>query len=122
MEKLQGYFDLPEVKAVLPPNLLLRWSFKPIGKNSPFFMLYGVKASRDGLPALPGDAVTSARKQVSQSGEIGVSMTMSPEGANDWRRITAQAAPYIQPQRFVMKLQMVCLKFREDLITAKQKI
>ncbi len=95
MEKLQGYFDLPEVKAVLPPNLLLRWSFKPIGKNSPFFMLYGVKASRDGLPALPGDAVTSARKQVSQSGEIGVSMTMSPEGANDWRRITAQAAPTV---------------------------
>ena len=95
MEKLQGYFDLPEVKAVLPPNLLLRWSFKPIGKNSPFFMLYGVKASRDGLPALPGDAVTSARKQVSQNGEIGVSMTMSPEGANDWRRITAQAAPTV---------------------------
>ncbi len=95
MEKLQGYFDLPEVKAVLPPNLLLRWSFKPVAKNSPFFMLYGVKASRDGLPALPGDAVTSARKQVSQNGEIGVSMTMSPEGANDWRRITAQAAPTV---------------------------
>ncbi len=93
MEKLQGYFELPEVKAVFPPNLLLRWSFKPVAKNSPYFMLYGVKASRDGQPALPGDAVTSARKQVSQNGEIGVSMTMSPEGANDWRRITAQAAP-----------------------------
>jgi len=93
MEKLQGYFELPEVKAVLPPNLLLRWSFKPVAKNSPFFMLYGIKASRDGLPALPGDVVTSARKQVSQDGEIGVSMSMSPEGANDWRRITAQAAP-----------------------------
>ncbi len=93
MEKLQSYFDLPEVQAVFPPNLLLRWSFKPVAKNSPLFMLYGIKASRDGEPALPGDAVTSARKQVSQSGEIGVSMTMSPEGANDWKRITAQAAP-----------------------------
>lgn len=93
MEKLQGYFDLPEVKAIFPPNLLLRWSFKPVAKNSPFFMLYGVKADRNGEPALPGDVVTSARKQVSQNGEIGVSMTMSPEGANDWKRITAQAAP-----------------------------
>lgn len=93
MEKLQGYFDLPEVQAVFPPNLRLRWSFKPVAKNSPFFMLYGVKADRNGEPALSGDAVTSARKQVSQNGEIGVSMTMSPEGANDWKRITAQAAP-----------------------------
>jgi SecD/SecF fusion protein len=45
------------------------------------------------MPALPGDVVTSARKQVSPNNEIGVSMSMSPEGTSDWRRITAQAAP-----------------------------
>jgi len=93
MDLLQSYFDLPEVKAVLPPNLLLRWSFKPTDANRAYFMLYGVKAGRDGLPALPGDVVTSARKQVSPNQEIGVSMSMSPEGTSDWRRITAQAAP-----------------------------
>lgn len=93
MDLLQSYFDLPEVKAVLPPNLLLRWSFKPTDANRQFFMLYGIKAGRDGMPALPGDVVTSARKQVSPNNEIGVSMSMSPEGASDWRRITAQAAP-----------------------------
>lgn len=95
IETLQKYFDLPEVKAILPPNLLLRWSFKPTDKNRAFFMLYGIKAGRDGQPALPGDAVTSARKSVNPGGEIAVSMTMSPEGANDWRRITAQAAPTV---------------------------
>ncbi|MCB9251604.1 MAG: protein translocase subunit SecDF [Flavobacteriales bacterium] len=93
METLQAYFDLPEVKKILPPNLLLRWSFKPTDENRAFFMLYGIKAGRDGLPALPGDVVTSARKSVNPNGEIGVSMSMSPEGASDWRRITAQAAP-----------------------------
>jgi SecD/SecF fusion protein len=92
MEKLDAYFKDSAVIRAMPSNLLLRWSFKPVEKNSPFFMLYGIKANRDGGPALPGEAVTSARKQVSQSGEIGVSMTMSPEGANDWKRITAQAA------------------------------
>ncbi len=93
IEKLQKYFDDTMVKAVLPPNLRLKWSFKPTDKNRAYFMLYAVKAGRNGEPALPGEVVTSARKQVSQDGEIGVSMTMSPEGANDWKRITAQAAP-----------------------------
>ena len=93
MATLDTFFNWPEVKAVLPPNMLLRWSFKPTDKNRQFFLLYAIKSGRDGLPALPGDVVTSARKQVSPNNEIGVSMTMSPEGANDWRRITAQAAP-----------------------------
>ncbi|NUM31364.1 MAG: protein translocase subunit SecDF [Bacteroidetes bacterium] len=95
MAKLDEYFNLPEVKAVLPPNFMLRWSFKSTDKNRAFYMLYGIKAGRDGLPALPGDVVTSARKTVNPGGEIAVSMTMSPEGANDWRRITAQAAPTV---------------------------
>ncbi|MCC6720735.1 MAG: protein translocase subunit SecDF [Bacteroidia bacterium] len=95
METLQKYFDMPEVKTIFPPNFLLRWSFKPTDKNRAFFMLYGIKAGRDGQPALPGDVVTSARKSVNPGGEIAVSMTMSPEGANDWRRITAQAAPTV---------------------------
>ncbi|MFM9944343.1 MAG: protein translocase subunit SecD, partial [Bacteroidia bacterium] len=93
MAKLDSFFRDSAVVSAMPSNLLLRWSFKPVAKNSPLYMLYAVKATREGEPALPGDAVTSARKQVSQNGEIGVSMTMSPEGANDWKRITAQAAP-----------------------------
>lgn len=95
MATLDKYFNLPEVKAILPPNLLLRWSFKATDKNRAFYMIYGIKAGRDGQPALPGDVVTSARKSVNPGGEIAVSMTMSPEGANDWRRITAQAAPTV---------------------------
>jgi SecD/SecF fusion protein len=92
METLQKYLELPEVREAMPPNLLFKWSFKATDANRSFFMLYGIKADRNGNPALPGDVVTSARKQVSPNNEIGVSMSMNPEGANDWRRITAQAA------------------------------
>jgi len=95
MATLDSFFKRADVLATLPPNLKLRWGFKPIDKSSPYFMLYGVKADRNGMPALPGDVITSARKQVSPNGEIGVTMSMNPQGTNDWRRITALAAPKV---------------------------
>lgn len=89
---VEEYLNYDEVKSGMPDDIKFRWSFKPSDKEGKFFMLYALKASKDGRPALEGDVVTDARPSLQPNGEIKVSMTMNQDGAREWKRITAKAS------------------------------
>ncbi len=96
--KINAYFATKQVKEVLPRDLGLRWSVKPIDlsgdKNSSFkseiYQLVAIKiTNRDGRAPLSGDVITDARADFSQtSAYANVSMTMNAEGAKTWARLT----------------------------------
>ena len=95
MDKITEYLNRPEVKAVLPNNVLFRWSVKAMDDNDQFYQLFALKVTnRDGTPALSGDVVTNAVADFAQQ-QIGrpqyqVSMTMNAEGAREWARLTKE--------------------------------
>ena len=95
MDKISEYLNRPEVKAVLPNNVLFRWSVKAMDENDQFYELFALKVTnRDGTPAMSGDVVTNAVADFAQQ-QIGraqyqVSMTMNAEGAREWARLTKE--------------------------------
>jgi SecD/SecF fusion protein len=86
--KINSYFNKPEVRAALPSNIKFLWSFKGIGANEEAVILHAIKTGRDGRASLEGDKITDARRDVSQLGQVEVSMTMNAEGAKTWRNLT----------------------------------
>ena len=95
MDKIIEYLNRPEVKAVLPANVLFRWSVKAMDENDQFYQLFALKVTnRDGTPAMSGDVVTNATADFAQQ-QIGrsqyqVNMTMNAEGAREWARLTKE--------------------------------
>jgi SecD/SecF fusion protein len=90
---IDAYLNEPEVKAVLPQNLKLAWSIKPMDKTK-IFELFALKQSgATNGPVLTGDAITDANFDIDQQkGGYEVTMDMNSEGAQAWARITAAAA------------------------------
>ncbi len=94
MAKVDSLLNLKQVKAVLPNNVLFRWSVKSRDDNEQYFDLYALKVTnRDGSPALSGDVVTDANADFSQNdmssrAQQVVSMSMNAEGAKAWARLT----------------------------------
>ncbi|QKJ30550.1 protein translocase subunit SecDF [Mucilaginibacter mali] len=90
---IHAYFQLPEVKAVMPQNLKLVWGIKPMDKTK-IFELYALKTSgASNGPVLTGGVITDANSDINpQSGLYEVTMDMNSEGAQAWARITAAAA------------------------------
>ena len=89
------YFAMRQVREVLPRDLRLKWTVKPIelemanGTKRNFFELIAIRVtSRDGKAPLEGNVITDARDDFSQYGGSEVSMVMSAEGANIWARLT----------------------------------
>ena len=95
MAAVMEYLDMPQIKALLPRDLIFKWAVKSYDPDGNFYQLYAIKRSnRDGTPALSGDVVTSAVADYSQQ-QIGrsepqVSMTMNAEGAKAWARLTKE--------------------------------
>ena len=91
--QVNTYLKMPQVKQLLPRNLRLLWSEKPIAwdETESIFELVAIKVtSRDGNPPLDGGYVTDARDDFSQTGgDAEVSMSMNAEGAKIWARLTA---------------------------------
>ncbi len=87
---VNSYLALKQVKNIFPPSLRFLWTYKPI-KNSNVYQLIAIKAtSRDGRAPLDGGSVTSARREYSSTNnQAEVSMSMNPEGARTWARLTA---------------------------------
>ena len=53
--------------------------------------LYAIKiTTRDGSPLLDGSCISDARQDFTPEGDNEISMTMTSEGARDWRRITGE--------------------------------
>ncbi len=90
--KVNQYLRSPEVKATLPQNIKFLWSVKATKDKT--FELYAMKLTGANNGAvLIGDVVTDAVSDVDQQkGSWEVRMTMSSDGAEKWRSVTAEAA------------------------------
>ncbi|MBR2477485.1 MAG: protein translocase subunit SecD, partial [Bacteroidales bacterium] len=91
--KINSYLNMPQVKALLPAELIPLWTVKA-DQNDPsgvIFDLVAIKStSRDGKAPLDGGVVTDAAVSYGNTGGApGVSMTMNAEGARTWARLTA---------------------------------
>ena len=90
----------PAAKRLLPNNLVLAWEVKPqtvemtdttTGRTRKIdlYTLVGLRTNA-GKPALSGDVVTNATAEFDQmQGGNYVSMTMKPDAAKQWARVTA---------------------------------
>lgn len=89
--QVNRFFEMPEVKALLPRNLKLLWTVKGIGDNENVFQLVAIKLkSIDGIAPLEGDVITDARRNIDQFGKVEVSMAMNTEGARKWKKLTEE--------------------------------
>lgn len=88
--KINAMLNRVEVRAAMPSNIKFFWAYKGFGNNNEAVILHSIKASKDGKPALEGDKITDARRDVSQTGDIEVAMNMNAEGARVWKNLTKQ--------------------------------
>ena len=103
--KVNAYFNLEQVRAVLPRDLKLLWTVKPLtvrelemwlpnaNIRDNYFQLIAIKSTHDGRAPLEGDAVSSARTTTNERGNFNISMSMTSEGAKTWARLTKANAP-----------------------------
>jgi len=89
---INSYLKMKQVRDVLPRDLGLRWSVKPVQENTEIFQLIAIKvSSRDGRAPLSGDVITDAKADFNQtSAYANVSMSMSAEGSKIWARLTKE--------------------------------
>lgn len=86
-EKIERYLNLEEVKAVIPSDVMVAWSYRTIEeRGTKFYFMYILKKD----PELTGNVVTDAKYTMDQqsSGKPVVTMEMNSEGTADWARIT----------------------------------
>ncbi|MBO5661586.1 MAG: protein translocase subunit SecDF [Tidjanibacter sp.] len=90
METIDEYLAMPQVKAVLNPDIRFMWSAKSVDEAGTIYELYAIKADgRDGKAPLDGSAVVDASPQYAQTGGAAeVDMVMNTNGANVWARLT----------------------------------
>ena len=90
--KINSYFELKQVKDVLPSDLGLRWTVKAMDKNGEIFQLIAIKyTNREKIAPLAGDVITDAKADFSQtSAYANVSMSMDAEGSKIWARMTKE--------------------------------
>lgn len=90
--KVNAYFARPEIKSIIPSSLKFMWSVKPM-TDTKVFELYAIKVSSlDGKPDLGGESISNARADFDQQNRPEVTMFMTADGANKWKKITAEAA------------------------------
>jgi len=86
----------PLIDRVLAEEILLMWDAKPIISDvdgTEFYGLYALNdVSRREKAQLDGSAITDAFQTFDQYGAIAVSMSMNPEGAQTWAKMTKEAA------------------------------
>jgi SecD/SecF fusion protein len=86
------YLALPSVRGLFPNKVKFLWDAKA-DKGTDVLNLYAIKITdRNGKPALYGDIIASAEKQI-ENGQIVISMNMTPDAAQKWKRLTAANAP-----------------------------
>lgn len=92
--KVNKYLAMDRVRSILPRDLKFYWTVKAMDPKDPaqVHQLVAIKVtSRDGEPALDGSAISDASKDFGQFGASPeVSMMMTPEGANAWKRLTGE--------------------------------
>lgn len=87
-DRLQVEFILkrPDVKAVIPSDMVFLWSQKTIDiEGKKFYVLYGIKKDAE----LTGKVIEEAKSTIDpQTNSPIVTMGMSSEGSREWARIT----------------------------------
>ena len=88
--KINRFFAMNNIKAILPKEFKGLWSVKPIEKNSYVYELIAIRVTnREGKAPLEGDAITDARQDFGQFGHSPeINMSMNIEGAKTWKRLT----------------------------------
>ena len=90
--KVNSYFRLPQIAAIIPQSFKFMWSVRPMD-GSKVFELYAIKSvNPDGKPDLGGEAISDARADYDQKGNPDVTMMMTGDGAQKWKKITAEAS------------------------------
>jgi SecD/SecF fusion protein len=89
--KVGALLRMPQVQAVLPSDLKLLWTVKPVSDGSVFYELVAIKStSRDGKAPLDGGVITDASKSFGNTGgSPEVDMVMNAEGSRIWATMTA---------------------------------
>ncbi len=90
--RINSFLRMPQIKSVLPRNLKLLWTVKPVDKEGKYLQLVAIKVSnRDGHAPLEGNVITDATGDFAQgSAKAEVSMTMNAEGAQVWKNLTGK--------------------------------
>ena len=73
---------------ILPSDLILRWTVKPVDEKQTMYQLIALKAGKGGKAPLGGDVITDARDDFDKIKGSVVSMTMNAEGAKTWEKLT----------------------------------
>ena len=80
-----------EGKKVIPSDVKLLWSAKPVDGTKNIFELHALKVtSTSGRAPLEGDVITDAKDEFDNFGRPCVSMSMNNEGARLWAQLTKQ--------------------------------
>ncbi|HAH26074.1 MAG TPA: protein translocase subunit SecDF [Prolixibacteraceae bacterium] len=87
---VNAYLKMDQIRALMPRNLMFRWTAKAIDKDEKYFRLIAIKVTgRDGRAPLEGDVIVDARQDYADMGSRPeVSMTMNSQGAKVWARLT----------------------------------
>ncbi|MBK8873059.1 MAG: protein translocase subunit SecDF [Bacteroidetes bacterium] len=90
--KVNAFLHREDVLAKLPKNIKFLWGVKPPTPESKALELIAIKTNgRDNQPPLDGGAISDARQDFGPyNGKPEIAMRMNPEGAQSWRRLTAE--------------------------------
>ena len=90
--QVDKYLRLPEAASLIPQSMRFYWGVKPSGIDKKF-QLYAIRLSgAENGPALSGEVITDASKDIDEKGAPDVRMVMSSDGADKWAKVTAAAA------------------------------
>lgn len=90
--KVNAILQREDIKSQLPNNLKFLWGVKPPTKEAQALELVAIRTNgRDDNPPLDGAAISDARQDFGQfTSKPEISMRMNPEGAQIWKRLTAE--------------------------------
>lgn len=90
--KVNAILQREDIRALLPKNLKFLWGVKPPSPDAQALELIAIKTNgRDNNPPLDGGAISDARQDFGQfNGKPEITMRMNPEGAQTWKRLTAE--------------------------------
>lgn len=90
--KVNAILSREDIKSLLPNNLKFLWGVKPPTKEAQALELVAIRTNgRDENPPLDGAAISDARQDFGQfTSKPEISMRMNPEGAQIWKRLTAE--------------------------------
>ncbi|MDR0232591.1 MAG: protein translocase subunit SecDF [Dysgonamonadaceae bacterium] len=86
---VNSFLAMRQVRDLFPRNIRFLWTVKAVDTKETIFELVAIKTTRDGRAPLGGDVIIDAREDFNQyTNSSEVSMTMNPEGAKTWARLT----------------------------------